>query len=178
MFGLVVIAAATIALTRLSGSTSYVVTSAILAVRGIGLGCAMMPATAAAYTTVSLAAVPQATTVLNVFQRVGGAIGTALLAVVLESRIKAALPNTAGIGGGAVEPLPPPIRESVAAPLAHAFTHTFWWSAVLTAVALAPAIVLAIKAPRGASAGNRDGRRRAVGILRRRSPSATSGRSG
>jgi EmrB/QacA subfamily drug resistance transporter len=178
VFGLVVIAAATIALTRLSGSTSYVMTSAILTVRGIGLGCAMMPATAAAYTTVSSAAVPQATTVLNVFQRVGGAIGTALLAVVLESRIKAALPNTAGIGGGAVEPLPPPIRESVATPLAHAFTHTFWWSAVLTAVALAPAIVLAIKAPRGASAGNRDRRRRAVGILRRRSPSATSGRSG
>jgi NADH:ubiquinone oxidoreductase subunit 6 (subunit J) len=115
----------------------------------------MMPAMASAYTTVSQAAVPRATTALNVLQRVGGSIGTALLAVVLEGQIKAAIPHAPGIGGGAVQPLPPAIRDRVATPLAHAFTHTFWWAVALTGVAIVPAILLAIKvrvarAPAGA----------------------------
>jgi hypothetical protein len=101
-----------------------------------------MPAIAAAYATASRAAVPQATTLINVFQRVGGSIGVALLAVVLEGQPKEAVPGAAGIGGGAVGPLPDTVRESAAAPLAHAFTHTFWWAAV----AVLPAIVLAFKA--------------------------------
>jgi EmrB/QacA subfamily drug resistance transporter len=150
VFGLVVMTGATIALTQLAAATSYAAISAILVLRGIGLGCSMMPCMAAAYATVSVAAVPQATTALNVFQRVGGSLGTALLAVVLEGQIKAAVPNTPGVSGGAVGSLPSVVRERAATPLAHAFTHTWWWTVVLTAVAIAPAIVLVLKAPRRA----------------------------
>jgi EmrB/QacA subfamily drug resistance transporter len=155
LFGLIVMTGATIGLTRLTSHTPFPVTSAILVVRGIGLGCSMMPAMASAYTTVSQAAVPRATTALNVLQRVGGSIGTALLAVVLEGQIKAAIPHAPGIGAGAVQPLPPAIRDRVATALAHAFTHTFWWAVALTGVAIVPAILLAIKvrvarAPAGA----------------------------
>jgi hypothetical protein len=113
----------------------------------------MMPSMAAAYATLSRAAVPHATTVLNVLQRIGGSIGTALLAVVLEDQIKAAIPHAGGFGGGALRTVPPQIRARIAEPLAHAFTHTFWWAVALTAVAVVPAILLARWARGSAPAG-------------------------
>ncbi len=150
LFGMLVITGSTIAMTGWTAHTSFVVTSANLFIRGIGFGCALMPAIAAAYTTVSRAAIPRATTVLNVFQRVGGSVGTALLAVVLESQIKSALPGAPGIGEGAIRPLPSDIRERIATPLAHAFTHTFWWAVALTAIAVLPSLALALTARRSA----------------------------
>ena len=150
LVGLVVIVIGTFGLTRLSASTPYALSSAILFVRGIGLGFGMMPAMAAAYATVSRSAVPRATTTLNVLQRVGGSIGTALLAVVLEDRIKASIPASAGLSGGSLRPLPPAARSVLATPLAHAFTSTFWWAVGLAAVATVPAFVLA---RRGAPGG-------------------------
>jgi MFS family permease len=151
LFGLIVMTAGTIALTRLTATTPYAVTSAMLFVRGIGLGSSMMPAMAAAYSTVSREAVPRATTALNVLQRVGGSIGTALLAVVLEDRIKSAVPGGGAFGNGAIKPVPPAVRAHVAGPLAHAFTSTFWWAVALTAVAVLPAILLAVKVRTGAA---------------------------
>jgi hypothetical protein len=121
-------------------------------IRGFGLGCSMMPATAAAYATVTKAAVPEATTVINVFQRVGGSVGTALVAVVLEHQFRTNVPHVHGVAGGSVQLLPPAIRERVAIPLSHAFDHTFWWIATLTAVAIVPAIILALHAPRASVA--------------------------
>jgi EmrB/QacA subfamily drug resistance transporter len=153
LFGLLVMTGATVWLTRLTGHTPYAVTSTMLVVRGIGLGCSMMPAMASAYTTISREAIPRATTALNVLQRVGGSIGTALLAVILEDRIRAAIPHAVGLSGGAVRPIPGPVRDRVAEPLAHAFTSTFWWAVALTAVAVLPAIVLAIKVRTSAMAG-------------------------
>jgi EmrB/QacA subfamily drug resistance transporter len=152
VFGLIVMAAATVGLTRWTAHTSFAVTSAVLLVRGIGLGCAMMPSMAAAYATVSNIAIPRATTALNVLQRVGGSIGTALLAVVLQNQIQAAIPHAPGLGGGAVKPIPPAIRVRVETPLAHAFTHTFWWAVALTAAAIVPALVLALRGGRSAPA--------------------------
>jgi len=84
-----------------------------------------MPAMAAAYQTLSRAAVPRATTAINIIRTVGGSFGTAVLSVVLERRIEANLPGVGGslaslraVGGGA----PPP---RIADALAHAFGHTF-----------------------------------------------------
>jgi EmrB/QacA subfamily drug resistance transporter len=149
LFGMIVMTVATIGLTRLSAETPFTVTTAILFVRGIGLGCSMMPAMAAAYSTISRAAVPRATTALNVIQRVGGSIGTALLAVVLENEIAANLPHAPALSGGAVRPIPPVVRAHIAAPLTDAFTTTFWWAAALTAAAIVPAAVLAVTVRRG-----------------------------
>jgi EmrB/QacA subfamily drug resistance transporter len=155
LFGLVVMTAATVALTRLTAHTAYGLTSTILIVRGIGLGGCMMPAMAAAYATVSREAIPRATTSLNVLQRVGGSIGTALLAVVLEDRIRTAIPHAPALGAGAIRPIPEDIRARIAEPLAHAFTGTFWWAVALTALAILPSIVLAAKARRPAPAAAR-----------------------
>ena len=52
---------------------------------GVGLGFTMMPAMAAAYATLERWQVPRATPMLNVVQRVGGSLGTAVLAVVLAA---------------------------------------------------------------------------------------------
>jgi MFS family permease len=153
LFGMIVMTIGSVGLTFLGAGTSFLLTSAILVVRGIGLGCSMMPSMAAAYSTISREAVPRATTALNVLQRVGGSIGTALLAVVLEDQLKSAIHGGAALASGAVGPLPPAVRARVAVPLAHAFSHTFWWSVGLTALALPPAIVLARVARRGGAAG-------------------------
>jgi MFS family permease len=154
LFGMFVVTAATVAMTSWGAHTSYWVTTVNLFVRGIGFGCAFMPAMAAAYATISRQAVPRATTALNVLQRVGGSLGTALLAVILEDRIKAALPHAGVVGGGTVQPLSPAARAHVAVPLAHAFTSTFWWAVALTAVAIVPSLVLAVTArkPRAVAA--------------------------
>jgi EmrB/QacA subfamily drug resistance transporter len=117
-----------------------------LVVRGVGIGGAMMPAMAAAYATLSRDAVPRATSALNIVQRVGGSVGTAVLAVILQSRIQAAIPGAAGAGGG-IEGLPSGVRTQVAGKLARAFSETFWWALGLTALALLPAALLARRAP-------------------------------
>ncbi len=142
-FGVIVALIGTGAYTQLEADTSYTLLAVALWVRGIGLGMTMMPAMAAAYQTLSRAAVPRATTAINIIRTIGGSFGTAILSVVLERRITANLPLASGslgsissaAGGG---PLPPRIAD----PLAHAFGQTFWWAVGLTALALIPAYFL------------------------------------
>ena len=52
--------------------------------RGIGIGFAFVPAMAAAYASLRREELSDATPQMNVLQRVGGSIGTAVLAVVLQ----------------------------------------------------------------------------------------------
>ena len=91
--------------------------------RGLGIGLTMMPAMTAAYSRLRPEDIAHATPQLNVLQRVGGSIGTALLTVVLQH----------GLTSGAHTP----------AAAAHAFGHTYVWVLALTAVAAIPAFVLA-----------------------------------
>lgn len=44
-----------------------------------------------------------------------------------------------------MKPIPEAIRLRIATPLAHAFASTFWWAVALTAIAMLPAGLLAIK---------------------------------
>jgi hypothetical protein len=104
--------------------------------------------------------VPGATSVLNALQRVGGSIGTALLAVVLSDQARASLGSSAAGSGGLVQTLSPAVRAHVAAPLAGAFANTFWWALGATLIALIPASVLAVTQFRERRATDaRDGRR-------------------
>jgi MFS family permease len=82
--GTLVMALATLPLAAVGSGTPYALLAGVLVVRGIGLGGAMMPAMAGAFATLTSAQVPRATSALNALQRVGGSIGTALLAVVLD----------------------------------------------------------------------------------------------
>jgi hypothetical protein len=78
--------------------------------------------------------------------RVGGSLGTALLAVVLARSISSNIPGATGSLSAATSGA----RQaggSVAAPLADAFASTFWLAFALTAVAVLPALVLPRRAP-------------------------------
>jgi EmrB/QacA subfamily drug resistance transporter len=139
--GLVVVTLATLLYTQLGAHTSFALLALSLFVRGIGFGFVMMPAISAAYQTLSGPQVPRASTAINIVQRVGGSIGTALVAVVLEHQIRVQVHGLAGGLTGA-STAPHAAVAKVAAPFATAFGNTFWWIVGLTVVALVPALFL------------------------------------
>ena len=143
LVGLVVLIVGTVPFAFVDADTSYGLLAGTLVVRGLGLGATMMPAMAAAYATLDNAAVPRATSSLNALQRVGGSLGTALLAVMLQGQISEAIP---GAGGslGEFRPAGATVPPEAAEALAHAFANTFWWAIGLSIVALIPATVLAV----------------------------------
>jgi len=127
LVGLALTVLGTAAFTQVGPNTSEWLLGAALFVRGMGMGATMMPAMSAAFQTLTPAAVARATTALNIVQRVGGSIGIAVLAVVLQHEITTRPHTPAAVGT--------------------AFGHTFWWALVLTALAFAPALMLPRKAP-------------------------------
>jgi EmrB/QacA subfamily drug resistance transporter len=141
LIGLVLVTLGTIPLTMVTADSSYWLLSGALFVRGLGMGATMMPSMSAAMQTLTHAAVPRATTALNIIMRVGGSIGTALMAVVLQHQIAERLPAARG-GLGAAQNVPAAVRAQVAPRLADAFAHTFWWAIVLTVLAFIPALLL------------------------------------
>jgi EmrB/QacA subfamily drug resistance transporter len=141
LVGVVVMTVGTIPFVAVGTSTSYALLAAFLVIRGIGLGGAMMPAMAAAYATLRPSEVPRATSALNAIQRVGGSIGTALLAVVLQHEITAQLAG--GAAGGGIASVSGAAAAS-AGNVATAFANTFWWALGLSLLAVAPAATLAI----------------------------------
>ena len=90
------------------------------------MGFIMAPLMAAAYRTLSTEAVARATPTMTIVMRVGGAVGTAVFAVLLQHQL-----GSAPSGAGA----------------AHPFGATFWWNLGATALVALPALAL----PRGAA---------------------------
>lgn len=138
--GVTLLALGTAALTQVGADTPYPLLLAVLALHGLGLGASMMPALAAAYAAMRPDSVPRATSGLNVMQRVGGSVGGAVLIVILNAQISAALPGgdaaargTAPAGGFG------PYADAVAG----AFSTTFWWAFWLALPAIPAALVLA-----------------------------------
>jgi EmrB/QacA subfamily drug resistance transporter len=138
LVGCSIMTLATVPLAAVGAGTSYVLLAGVLFVRGTGLGAAMMPAISAAYAHLDSAQVPRATSAVNALQRVGGSIGTALLAVVLQSEMRSALGDSGGL-----QPVSTALRERMADPLATAFGHAFAWSAGLSLLAVIAAAFLA-----------------------------------
>ncbi len=143
LVGVVISTLGLLPLTRAGADASYWALGATQFVQGMGLGMVMQPAMAAAYQALDSSAVARATSALNSIQRVGGSIGTALIAVVLEHQITAELPKSAAGGGlNAVQQVSPAVRAHLAPLLATAFDHTVWWAVALTLLALGPALFL------------------------------------
>ena len=140
--GILLITAATVPLVFVTAHTPYVLLSVVLFIRGLGLGATVQPAAAAAYRRLSSAEVPRATAALNALRQVGGSIGTALLAVVLQGQSKGALAGTGSAAAGLLNPVSASVRTHISGPLATAFGNTFMWSVVLGAIALLPATAL------------------------------------
>ncbi|MGW2250593.1 MDR family MFS transporter [Kitasatospora sp. NPDC001660] len=110
----------TLAFTRLGagdGPADWVL-AASLALRGAGMGIILIPGMAAVYSSVQKAQVPAAAGAVNVLNRLGGALGTAVLTLVLQQA-----------------------RTSHQGHPAAAFGDTFWWVLALSALATAPALL-------------------------------------
>ncbi len=119
--GVLILSLATVPLGFVDEHSSALVISLVLLVRGVGIGFSFLPAMTVAFASLRSEQLSDATPQMNMLQRIGGAIGTAVLAVVLQ-------------------------RASGHAPslhhLAGAFDTAFWWSLGIAALALIPCVVL------------------------------------
>jgi EmrB/QacA subfamily drug resistance transporter len=152
--GIILMAVTTIPFAFVTVQTNELLLASTLFIRGIGLGLSMMPIFAAAYFDLSHAAIPRASTTMNIVRQVGGSVATALFAVVLERQIVHNLGAQAKAGGTSVilsstVKLPAPVAQKVAA----AFAHTFWWSVFTIMVAFVPTLFLPHKGAAGPPAG-------------------------
>ncbi|MDR3271336.1 MAG: multidrug efflux MFS transporter [Peptococcaceae bacterium] len=110
----------TVPLAFLGDGPSLVLPIIILLVRGAGLSPLFVPIMVAIYDGLDLKYAAQGTTSMRIFQQIGGAFGTALLAIILSH-------NLAAITASDVSP---------------AFTIVFWCSAAFTAACAVPALCL------------------------------------
>jgi EmrB/QacA subfamily drug resistance transporter len=130
LFGVTLCALATIPFGLIGAHTSIVWLSFAMFIRGIGIGFGFMPTMAAAFASLKRSELASATPQLNVLQRVGGSIGTAVLAVILQRALTGAHTLSAA---------------------AHAYGTAFWASAILAAIGIVPAYIL-LRAERAARA--------------------------
>jgi EmrB/QacA subfamily drug resistance transporter len=119
--GVLILSVSTIPLAFVGANTSILLISLTLVVRGLGIGLSFMPAMTAAFAALRPDQLSDATPQLNVLQRVGGSIGTAVLAVVLQ---RSTHPG-----------------QSLSAH-ATAFGHTYWWALAISLLSLIPCLVL------------------------------------
>jgi EmrB/QacA subfamily drug resistance transporter len=122
LLGGMILAIATIPFVMVTATTSFALIGVAMAVRGIGVGLAIMPAMTAAFSVLTRAQVNDATPQLTVLQRVGGSLGTAIIAVVLEGQTK---------------------HAHTAAAAAAGFGTTYWWVMGATLIGLLPTLLLA-----------------------------------
>jgi EmrB/QacA subfamily drug resistance transporter len=121
LIGGVILAVATLPFILITATTPFIGIGGAMMIRGIGIGLSIMPAMTAAFSVLSREQVNDASPQLTVLQRVGGSLGTAIIAVVLEGQI-----STAHTQSG----------------LATGFAHTYWWVMAVTLLALLPTLLL------------------------------------
>ncbi|MEV5013623.1 MDR family MFS transporter [Streptomyces sp. NPDC053780] len=111
--GVGLVLAGTVPFTQLDGGLPDAVMVAALAVRGFGMAMIGAPLMNIVYTRIEPSHLARASGALNLLNTVGGSLGTAALAVILQSRLDA--------------------RQDVPA----AFSDTFWWVVGLALLAAA-----------------------------------------
>ncbi|MCX4678858.1 multidrug efflux MFS transporter [Streptomyces sp. NBC_01433] len=102
--GIVLILAGTVPFTQLGHELPNAVIVSALAVRGVGMAMVGAPVMNIVYSRIEPEHLPRAAGALNLLNTVGGSVGTAALAVVLQNRLSARGPDVAA-----------------------AFGDTFWW---------------------------------------------------
>jgi len=135
--GFAIVAAATVPFALARPHTSEWLLAVWMAIRGFGLGAVTMPVIVAGYIGLDKQQIPHSSVLTRTAQQIGGAFGTAVLAVILQGAI-------------ATHPVT----------LADAFHVAFWWSAGFSAVAVLLSLWLpgAQRAPepsRGSAPGQR-----------------------
>ncbi|HEY7934632.1 MAG TPA: DHA2 family efflux MFS transporter permease subunit [Solirubrobacteraceae bacterium] len=121
LVGVSTLALASLPLAFVGAHTSIVTISLVLVLRGVGIGFSFMPAMTAAFASLRPEQLSDATPQLNVLQRIGGAIGTAVLAVVLQRAIG---------------------HNHTPGHLAGAFDTAYWWSLGIVVLSIVPCVGL------------------------------------
>jgi EmrB/QacA subfamily drug resistance transporter len=121
LVGVLVTAVMTVPFALIGAHTSVGLLCGVMVLRGAGMGASFMPAMTAAFAALDRSEVSHATPQLNVLNRIGGSIGTTVLAVVLADALRHAHTATAQ---------------------AHAYGTAFWWSVGMAALAIIPCVVL------------------------------------
>jgi EmrB/QacA subfamily drug resistance transporter len=144
--GLALVCLGVLPLTQVGPRTSELFLSACWFFRGVGVGATATPATAAGYTTLRRDEVSGATTLTSIIQYFGGALGVAVVAVILQRRVQDFLPGGGGVQ--ALSHLSPARIAELGAPLAHAFGTLFWFTVALSLAAMVPALLLPRRPPK------------------------------
>ena len=103
--------------------TNYLLLSIALLIRGAGLGGLFIAIMMSAYVGLPKEQTPHASIATRIFQTIGGAFGSAILATVAQGQM----------AGHA---------DTDLHAVAHAFNISFWWSIGFTAVAVIPTLFL------------------------------------
>ncbi|MFJ1884513.1 DHA2 family efflux MFS transporter permease subunit [Streptomyces sp. NPDC088137] len=114
--GIVLILTGTVPFTQLGHGLPDAVIASALVVRGFGMAMVGAPVMNIVYSRIEPAQLPRASGALNLLNTVGGSVGTAALAVVLQNRLSARGPD-----------------------ISAAFGDTFWWVLAFCLVAAAGA---------------------------------------
>lgn len=128
--GVLITLLGTLPFALLDNGTGEGLLAAAMVVRGVGVGVVTLPSLAAAYRSLAPAAMPRASSAMNIFQRLGGSVGTAAVAVVLQNGLTD--------------------DKASGAPVSGAFSTSFWWVFGFTAVTLLPALLLPRAVPASA----------------------------
>lgn len=119
--GFSVVAVATVPFAFVTADTSKVLLLAALLVRGMGMAAATTPLNSAAYIGLAREEIPHASVISRVTMLLGGSVGTAVLAVVLQHFIA---------------------DSHTPATTANAFGNAFWWSVGFTVAAIPLCLLL------------------------------------
>lgn len=106
-----------------SSDTNQILLAAAQIIRGAGLSGLLIPIMASAYVGLSRDQIPDASIATRIFQTIGGAFGSAILATILANQLL--------------------IRNvSNTVTVSNAYNVAFWWSIAFTVVAIIPALLL------------------------------------
>ena len=124
LIGGLILVLATVPFLFVGSTTPFALIGIAMIVRGIGVGLAMMPAMTAAFSVLNHDQINDASPQINVVQRVGGSLGTAIIAVILQDKLDHLGPH------------------ATPAATAAAFGQTYAWVIAMSVVALIPAVFL------------------------------------
>ncbi|AUY50634.1 DHA2 family efflux MFS transporter permease subunit [Streptomyces sp. CB01881] len=119
VIGITLTMLATAPLTTLTSDTSYLLICASLVVRGLGTGLTIVPTMTRAFQSIRQESIPDASSQLNLTQRIGGALAIAVVTVVLTQAAEE--------------------RHGL---VPAAFAHSFGWLLGVYALTLVPALAL------------------------------------
>jgi EmrB/QacA subfamily drug resistance transporter len=142
LLGVSVLSLMTLPLAFVGPHTSILLISLVLFVRGTSIGLSFMPAMTVAYASLRRDEISDATPQMNVLQRVGGAIGTAILAVVLQRAGSAAVASGHALRHATSPQQAAVLHATLSQQLAHAFQTSYWWAFGIAALSLLPCLFL------------------------------------